>query len=482
MQVFKKFCALAVASLLIGCRSSSVTTNGEVYEHISDIDEASFETPSSFRVGVLLPLSGDAARYGQGLKQAALMALEDMNNDNLILQFYDTQSSPEGAEEAAENAIRQKAQMIIGPLTGTSVRAISDETKARGIPVVAFSTDSGALQSQVYTLGLLVEEQVNRIIGYAAAKGRRNFALLVPDNSTGIAAAQAAVKTTAGSDAKVIKIAFYSPKSTDFSEVIRQMSDYERRSAGINKEKNRLKALAQKGDTEAAKALRRLAAKDTDNGVDFDAVLIPESGAKLKSAVAMFGYYDVFAPEVKFLGTSVWENTRLNKESTLTGSWYPAMSRTHNAYFNKKYHSLFGEYPQSLYAFAYDAVALSSALANNKPTNLDAAVTTEDGFVGISGVFRILPNGKNEHSLDIIEVTRSGDVVVDPAPKKFAAALPENSQESAARAYDANPPLIFGKDKDEAERLIFGRTLVGSHSYIQPADTETEDGDYGFSF
>ncbi len=263
MQVFKKFCALAVASLLIGCRSSSVTTNGEVYEHISDIDEASFETPSSFRVGVLLPLSGDAARYGQGLKQAALMALEDMNNDNLILQFYDTQSSPEGAEEAAENAIRQKAQMIIGPLTGTSVRAISDETKARGIPVVAFSTDSGALQSQVYTLGLLVEEQVNRIIGYAAAKGRRNFALLVPDNSTGIAAAQAAVKTTAGSDAKVIKIAFYSPKSTDFSEVIRQMSDYERRSAGINKEKNRLKALAQKGDTEAAKALRRLAAKDT---------------------------------------------------------------------------------------------------------------------------------------------------------------------------------------------------------------------------
>ncbi len=84
------------------------------------------------------------------------------------------------------------------------------------------------------------------------------------------------------------------------------------------------------------KALRQLNAKDTDRGVDFDAVLLPESGARLKSAVAMFGYYDVFAPEVKFLGTSVWENTRLNKESTLKGSWYPALSRNHNAYFNKK--------------------------------------------------------------------------------------------------------------------------------------------------
>lgn len=122
----------------------------------------------------------------------------------------------------------------------------------------------------------------------------------------------------------------------------------------------------------------------------------------------MFGYYDVFSPQVKFLGTSVWENTRLNRESTLIGSWYPAMSRTHNAYFNKKYHALFNEYPQSLYAFAYDAVALASALARNNPADIDAAITTGDGFVGISGMFRILPDGKNEHSLDIIEVTRSG--------------------------------------------------------------------------
>ena len=460
MQVFKKICALALAGLLIGCRSTSVTTDSGIYDSISDIDEAAFEAPSSFRVGVLLPLSGDAARYGQGLKQAALMALEDMNNPNLILQFYDTMSTPEGAQEAAENALKQKAQMIIGPLTGTSVRAISDETKAGGVPVVAFSTDSGALQNSVYTLGLLVEEQVNRIIAYAAGRGRRSFALLVPDNSTGIAAARAAVKATAGSEARVVKIAFYPPKSTDFSEIIRQLSDYDRRTGGTNREKNRLKALAAKGAEES---------------VDFDAVLIPESGARLKSAAAMFGYYDVFSPQVKFLGTSVWENTRLNRESTLIGSWYPAMSRTHNAYFNKKY-------PQSLYAFAYDAVALASALARNNPADIDAAITTGDGFVGISGMFRILPDGKNEHSLDIIEVTRSGDVVVDPAAKKFSAALPENSPESAAQAYDAVPPMIFGKDKSEAERLIFGRTLAGNYDYGAPADGQDNGGGYGFSF
>ena len=72
--MFKKFCALALTGLLIGCRSALISTNGEVYDSISEIEEEAFETPESFRVGVLLPLSGDAARYGNGLKKAAMMA------------------------------------------------------------------------------------------------------------------------------------------------------------------------------------------------------------------------------------------------------------------------------------------------------------------------------------------------------------------------------------------------------------------------
>ena len=476
--MFKKFCALAALVLLMSCRSVTMTPATNEKGGSVNLEEEAFATQGSFRVGVLLPLTGSAARYGQGLKRAALMALEDMNNDNMILQFYDTQSSPAGAEAAVNNAIEQKAQLIIGPLTSSSVKAISPITKSYGIPVVAFSSDASVLQSQVYTLGLLVEEQVNRIIGYAIAKGRRNFALLVPDNATGLAVARAAVKRTAGSNAKIGRIAFYSPQTNDFSEIISQLSDYEKRSAAVTKEKNRLKALADKGDINATRELRRLSLKDTDSEVDFDAVLIPESGAKLKSAVAMFGYYDVFAPQVKFLGTSVWENTRLNKESTLIGSWYPSMSRTHKAYFNQRYYSLFNEYPQTLYAFAYDAVALASALAKANPQNIDAAITTEDGFFGISGMFRILPDGKNEHSLDIMEITKSGDIVAEMASKKFAAALPEGSIESAALVYDANPPLIFGKDQAEGEKLIFGRTL----RYTPPFDAQEADNSFGFAF
>ena len=59
----------------------------------------------------------------------------------------------------------------------TSVQAIANETIYRGVPVIAFTSSQDVLQPTVYTLGLLIEEQVNRVITYAAQKGRRRFAL-----------------------------------------------------------------------------------------------------------------------------------------------------------------------------------------------------------------------------------------------------------------------------------------------------------------
>lgn len=455
MQVFKTKYILALTVFLSACHSPTIVSRGDFSDNSSQINEQVFVTPESFRVGVLLPLSGTAAKAGQGLKNATMIALEDMNNPNLILQYYDTQSSPEGARVAAENALNQQVKMIIGPLMSSSVEAISPQTRSRNVPVVAFSTNEAVLQNQVYTLGLLIEEQVDRIIEYAASKGRGRFALLIPDNATGAAVARAAVKAAKKQGGSVVKIAFYSPNTIDFSGIIRELSDFDKRSAPVKKEKQRLQLLARQGDTEAAKALKKLKLKETAEGVDFDAVIIPESGGRLKSATAMFGYYDVFAPDVMFLGTSVWENTSLNKESTLSGAAYPVLSRTHSAYFNKKYQYLYGNYPNGLFTFAYDAVALSSALAKNNPSNLDAAITTPDGFVGISGVFRIFPNGKNQHSLDIMEIRPQADVIVDQAPRKFLSAPENNYSTDIKSLYENSLPVIFGKDEKEALEIIF---------------------------
>lgn len=456
--MLKKISFLFGFLALAGCQST-VVTQGGAEGSSTEISEVTLGNDGTFRVGVLLPLSGNAAKQGNGLKNATMLALEDVNEPNLILQYYDTKGTPEGAQVAAVNALNQNSRLLIGPLKSSSVQAISEEARSRNVPVIAFNTGSNVLQPGIYTLGLMVDEQVDRIMTYAANHGRSRFALLIPDNKTGVAVARAAVKSAQKNGVKITRIGFYTPGTTDFSDITKQMSDYNARSGRLQNLKNSLKAKVNAGDANAAKVLARLNKTDTLGDVDFDTVLIPESGAGLKAAVAMFGYYDVYAPQVKFIGTSVWENTPLNRESALRGSWYPALSRSHGSYFANKYANLFGERPSSLYSMGYDAVALSAALSKKSGADLNETITNPDGYLGINGAFRLLDNGQNQHSLDIVEVRPGGDVIIDEAPKKFDLMEPFDGNSAIVLEPGYQAPRIFGKDTSTAQSLIYGRSL-----------------------
>lgn len=426
--------------------------HNEVYTEVSDIETVD---KSDFQIGVLLPLSGEFSKQGNGLKNATMLALDDINDNRLILRYYDTKGTPEGASVAVENALNQGAQLIIGPMLSSSVQAITPAVKSRGVPVIAFNSASDVLQSGIYTMGLLLDEQVDRIISYSAGQGRSRFALLIPDNGTGISVAKAAVKSAAKNNTAVTVIAFYKPGTTDFSELLKQMSSYHSRSAKLEQMKAQYKYAASAGDKDATRMINKLNKLDSYGDIGFDAVLIPDSGATLKSAVAMFGYYDVFSPEVKFIGTSVWDNTNLSKETTMRGSWYPSMSKRSSGYFSNKYAELFGERPSALYAFGYDAVALAAAISRNGTDNLDEKITNPEGYLGVNGVFRFLPDGHNQHSLDIKEVRANGNYIVEAAPRKFTS----EDGLSGYETFSYVKPVIYGKNPSTAEMMIFGQIL-----------------------
>jgi len=455
--VLKKISFVIAFLLLSGCRTT-VSTQGGAEVSNTEISEVNLGNDGNFRVGVLLPLSGNAAKQGNGLKNATMIALEDVREPNLILQYYDTKGTPEGARVAVTNAINQNSKLIIGPLKSTSVEAVAEQARSHDIPVIAFNTASNVLRPGIYTLGLMVEEQVDRIISYTAAQGRSRFALLIPDNKTGVAVARAAVKSAQKNGVVITRIGFYTPGTTDFTTIAKQMSDYNARVGRLQNLKAGLNSKVAAGDTSAVNVLERLNKADTLGDVDFDTILIPETGAGLKAAVAMFGYYDVYAPQVKFIGTSIWENTSLNTETTLRGGWYPVLSRSHSGYFANKYAELFGERPSSLYSMGYDAVALASALSKKSGEDLNDVITRPDGYVGINGAFRLLDNGQNQHSLDIVEIRAAGDAIIDDAPKKFNISdAPDNSSVVLEPGY--RMPRIFGKNVTTAQTLIFGHPL-----------------------
>ena len=444
---------------LASCRSvPQVKDEGGTEGYNTDIVEMNISSNNAFRVGMLLPLTGVDSKYGQGLKKASMIALNDINNPNLVLQYYDTKSTPAGARIASENAINQRSDLIIGPLKSAEVQAISSETIYQGIPVIAFSTTQEVLQPTVYTLGLLVEEQVDRIITYAAEKGRKRFALLLPDNNTGGAVARAAVKSTQKNNVELTVIGFYQPGTSDFSEIAKQMTNYGKRHARVAQVKNKLQVAANNGDEQAQKALKRLETSEGLGDVGFDALIIPESGSKLTAAIAMFAYYDALYPQVQFLGTYVWEGSKLNNEATFYKSLYPTVNQHNSTPFANQYYATFGERPSNLYALAYDAVSIANKLSYMDKNHINENITTEEGFETLNGRIRFFNDGTNQHALDVVEVQAKGNEVVDSGSRYFEI-LPQSMPYVAVDG-TYQVPQIYGKDSSLAQILIYGRVLT----------------------
>src|ERR1700724_1459973 len=151
------------------------------------------------KVGLILPLSGsgNAGVAAQSMRNAAEMALAEFNSPDLQLLIKDDGGRAPGAQQAAQQALDEGAEIILGPLFALTVTPVGQAARGRGVPLIAFSTDANVAARGIYLLSFLPGSDVDRIIGYAASPGRRSFAALVPDNAYG-SVAEAAFKQAVG--------------------------------------------------------------------------------------------------------------------------------------------------------------------------------------------------------------------------------------------------------------------------------------------
>src|SRR5215468_9360133 len=163
------------------------------------------------KAGLILPLSasGNAAVAAQSMRNAAEMALAEFNNPDLQLLVKDDGGGAPGAQQAAQQALDEGAEIILGPLFALTVGPVGQAARARGVPVIAFSTDANVAARGIYLLSFLPEADVERIIGYAASQGRRSFAALVPDNAYGSVAEAAFKQAVARRGGRVVALERY---------------------------------------------------------------------------------------------------------------------------------------------------------------------------------------------------------------------------------------------------------------------------------
>jgi len=379
------------------------------------------------RVGLLVPLTGPSAPIGQALLNAAQMAMFDVGDERFVLQVYDTQGVPEGAQAATAEAISEGVQLLLGPLFSAEVAATSPDAAAAGVNIIAFSTDPSVASPRVFVMGFLVDEQVRHVIQYAGTQGHLNYAVLAPNSAYGQAVVESMTRYVPRTGGKITNVAYYDPSGSDLNAVVRQLANFDQRKSDLEEQIAELEEglIGPDGeeDEEVLAEIEQLELRETIGEVEFDAVLVPEQGVRLTQAATLLPFFDVDPSDVQLLGTMLWNAPGLGREPALLGGLYPAPPPESTQRFSARYRALHGQAPPSIATHGYDAVALAAVLAQSGGMGAFSAqaITNASGFAGIDGIFRFTPEGLSQRGFAIMEVTRNGAIAVQPAPSAFEA-------------------------------------------------------------
>lgn len=377
---------IAVAAMaLAACTSSSFDRLG------ADAPPPQAEGPPTapigagqIRVALILPLSapGNAGIAAISMKNAAEMALAEFKEPNVQLLVKDDAGTPQGAQAAGQQAIDEGAEMIIGPLFAQSVSAVGGVARSRGIPVIAFSTDASVATRGVYLLSFLPESDVRRIVDYAAARGKRSFAALLPDNAYGAVVEAAFQQAVARRGGRVVALEKYPADPARMGESIRRIAQ----AAG-----------------------------------GADSLFIPDGADAVPQVVQQLEASRVNLKRLQLMGTGLWDDPRIMENPSLAGGLFAAPDSAGFKGFATRYRARYGGDPVRTATLAYDAVALVAALVKTQGQQRfsEQTLTGSSGFAGIDGIFRFKSDGTNERGLAVLRVAPGGAQVVNPAPKAF---------------------------------------------------------------
>ena len=364
----KKLLVLASVILLAAC-STVPRSKAPVAVEPSD---------GMHRVALLLPVTGPDADVGQSIANATALALADTKVTNIRMVTYDTGL---GVAAATQRAIADGNKLILGPLRGDNVIEVAQIARPAGVPIISFSNDVGVAGPNVFLLGHLPNQAIERVVLYAKLKGMNRFAGVVASNVYG-QRAQSNL-TTAVRAAGGILVGIQETNGTAAS---------------------------------AEAAARRLSQMGA-----IDAVLVADSGRAAITIVPALRRGGLRTAKV--LGTDLW-----NIEGTLAGSppiygaWFASVSDTLYTQYATKYRARFGKAPLRLSSLGYDSVLLVARVARDWQPGTRfpvAQLTDPQGFIGVDGAFRFNPNGLTDRMLEVQEVQAGKFVTVSAAPSQF---------------------------------------------------------------
>ena len=342
------------------------------------------------QVALLVPggsgQSGDQT-IATSLENAARLAVSDLGAVRIDLRIYETGGQPERAAAQAVAAVNDGAQVILGPVFASSARAVGSALSGSNVQVLSFSNNPTAAGGNVFVLGPTFDNTARRLAAFAAAQDKGRLFAVFERNESGEIGRQAIARATATTGASLA-----GAEGFDFSQ------------QGVVEAVPRIAEGARAGGADAI-----FFTSNTAGALPLLVQLLPEN----RTGPSQFQY----------IGLTRWDvPSSILEMSGVQGAWFALPDPDLAAQFNARYEAAFGRAPHPIAGLAYDGIAAVGALARSgRPDALSrAALTQAQGFAGVGGVFRLLPDGTNERGLAVAQIRDRQVIVLDPAPRSFA--------------------------------------------------------------
>ncbi len=390
------------------------------YDFLETRDLATIKSQKEkMKVALFLPFSGKNKELGWHLFNSATLSLFDNDlNNNIELVLIDSGETPQESAKAFKEVVKQDIKVVIGPVFSTSVEAIEADVKANNIVAISLSNnpklvDKTTTKGGIFLGGIMPEAQIEKIVSYAIDQQKSSFAVIAPNNQYGLIMTDLMKKTVKRKDGNFITSEFYETNTKDFKGIAgRIISSFKAPSSFAEGGKNKLKKDA-------------ATLKDSDR-IYPKIIFIPESGKTLSKIVEEVKAQNKDERDFQIVGSAQWDDISSLTDPNLVGAWFCAPESEKFHTFEQSYFQTFNKFPPRITSIVYDSVAVISDLAEKKKDlKIEigdfTAYTTwpKNGFQGIDGLFRFLPNGLVQRNLAMLQIKRDRFETIDKPVEKF---------------------------------------------------------------
>ncbi len=363
---------LAVSFLLGGCQTQQT------------------QDPTTIKIGLIAPLTGDAKTYGESVKNAFQLALEKRNNTaggfKIETVVADDRNDPtEGVNVATKLISQDKVQAIVGPVTTPPTIAASEVINGKKVIMITptataakVTVDSGTRKEYVFRACFIDPLQARVGAKFALENLEAQTAAILYDQGNDYSKGLAEVFRTHFEEGggQVVAWEAYAKTDSDFSA---QLTDIATKNPDV---------LYLPDYYEKASIIGRQA---RDKGITAD-----------------------------FLGPDGWDSSDLDYEAMdggyFTNHYSPDSTEEVVQQWIADYKAKYGTAPDALGSLAFDATNLLldaiDASKSTEPAKIKDALAAIEGFKGVTGTIAFDENGNPVKSVVVLQVKDGGQTYV----------------------------------------------------------------------